>query len=342
MRLEDLELEPELLWLVLFGPGIGESIVLAVPGENDQAWVAIDSLRRQDRGEDINPALLLLQNHGASLSAAVLTHPHRDHVRGFVQLVDRLEEGAPLGCLAAYLDDRWRRRDDAAEVLKHGAADAALSRIEDTWSRFPQSRWDLLSPSNRGVGAATLEVLHPEKIPNRRPTDLNTLSTPVLVTYEETRLLLGADLSISGWKKVQRQYPGATKLAAAHVLKVSHHGSGKSQHPIAIGSPPPKARMSALTPYSCGKYLPDYSDSGGVAKLLESHAAVDVTAMPPEGRGKRIARSALVPNRGNFGELQLNFEAPAASPLEAWIAIGFDAAGVIVEERRGAAAGTAV
>lgn len=343
MRLEDLELEPEFLWLVLFGPGVGESIVLAVPTEDEQAWVAIDSLRRQDqRGDDTNPATVLLDNHGGLLGAAALTHPHRDHVRGFVQLVDRLEEGAPLGCLGIYIDGRWRRLDDAAEALNRGAAAAAFNRIEDTWNQFPASRWDLLAPGSRQIGSATLEVLHPMELPSRRPVDLNTLSTPMLLSYGETRLLLGADLPISGWKKVKRNFPGASDLASSHALKVSHHGSGGAQHRVAIGSPPPRSRLAALTPYTCGKYLPDYSNSGGVARLLDSHEAVEVTSMPPEARGKRVSRESLIPKRRNFGELQLSVEAPPASPLEAWIAVAFDEAGNVVEERRGDASGTAI
>jgi glyoxylase-like metal-dependent hydrolase (beta-lactamase superfamily II) len=340
VRLEDLELEPEYLWLVLFGPGLGESILLAIPG-SVQEWVLIDSLRRQARDGDANPALALLEAHAADLSAAILTHPHRDHVRGFTDLLDRLRDNAPLGCLGAHIIERPGRRDDADSILNRDTARAALARIKDIWEQRPSSRWDLLSGSERKVAGATLRVVHPKLAPAANPRDLNAISTPILLTRGQTSLLLGADLTIPGWRKVRREFPDAELLAETQALKASHHGSAGAQHPIAIGEPPRRQRVCAVTPFGGGqKPLPDYEDGGGMSMLLETHEAVEVTAVPPQGRGKSVPRSALQPQRTRFGELELIVEPAKATPGESWVAVAFGDSGEVVELRHGDAAGT--
>ena len=346
MKLEDLALDPELLWLVVFGPGFGESIVLAVPGgagSGRPSWIAVDSLRQQRDPEDVIPAFELLRAHKAKLSAAVLSHPHADHVGGFARLLDLREPGSPLGCLAKYVDagSDWQLDDDAGAVLSRGAADVALNRIDDVWRREPESRWDLLAGERRSVEDAELEILHPSRLPRARPRDLNKVSSPIQVSWKECRILLGADLLQAGWRAIGRAY-AATGLDEAGALKAAHHGSAGAQHPLAIGEPPPTDRLCVVTPFNRGRPLPDYSEGEGVERLLRSHELVGVTALPAGSGDAPVSRAALTPRRGSFGELRLSHEPASRSPREAWLAVAFDADGAEVHRLRGDAAGWVV
>jgi hypothetical protein len=342
VKLAELSLDSELLWLVTMGPGFGESIVVAIPGHVGLDWIVVDSLRCQDSKGDFNPALALLMSNNARLAAIALTHPHRDHVRGMVQLLDLRSPGTPVGCLPAYLkaDPAWQPTDDAGEVLDRGASAAAFNRIDEIWRNEPKSRWELVAGETQQVGAATLEVLHPAVIPDRRPRDLNRLSSPILVEWKECRVLLGADLPNTGWKKVSTSHPRAATLSRSAALKASHHGSGTAQHRVAIGAPPPSDRFCVVTPFNRGKPLPDYGDGQGIDLILRSHTQVCVTAVPAEARGVETPRARLAARHGSFGEFQLAYELPPAVPQEAWVAVGLDGSGAEVKRLQGAAAGS--
>ena len=73
--------QPESVEMVVFGPGIGESIVIHL-GNNE--WIIIDSCIFS--GEDVPAPLLYLRHIGVDASSAVkrvlATHWHDDHIRG--------------------------------------------------------------------------------------------------------------------------------------------------------------------------------------------------------------------------------------------------------------------
>lgn len=341
MRLENLELEPGLLWLALFGPGFGESILVVVP---DGHWIAIDSLRQLDSSTDVNPALQLLESHEAELSLAALTHPHLDHVVGFADLLDRRIPKTPVGCVDAHFhsEKTWRTDKDASKVRDRSAANSALNRIDEIWRSEPASKWSLRAGDRKRVGELQLEVLHPKAIPARRPRDLNALSTPILMRWHDCRFLLGADLPNSGWKKVEKLYEIHTEFTDAHLLKASHHASDAAQHHLAIGSPPPKDRVCVATPFNRGTRLPSYADEGGIDQLLKTHRQVVLTNAPEIARGTEVARANLKPRKAGFGPMQLDFEPKPASARQAWVAIGFERDGTEVKRYVGDAAGTIV
>jgi len=341
VTLGDLKLSAEHLWLIVFGPGYGESILVVLPGSH---WIAIDSLRCQDEDRDVNPALELLVANEAHLSMVALTHPHNDHVQGLTDLLDRRLPDSPVGCVAPYLrrDGRWQIDPDASKVRDGGAADTALNRIEDIWAEEPKSEWPLLAGSTRSVEKAEVEVLFPDQIPPKKPRNPNLLSAPMMLRWQSCHVLLGADLLSTKWKTVERKYAKQSELKLSHALKASHHGSGRSQHHVAIGAPPPKNRVCLLTPFNRNSKLPDYGDGEGMDRLLECHERVGVTSVPAKGRGKESHRVDLLPHHSGFGSIDLEHEDLSASPREAWIAIGFDADGTEVARHSGDAAGIVV
>jgi Metallo-beta-lactamase superfamily len=340
VRLTDLALQPDLLYLFVFGPGFGESIVTRIPPDE---WFVVDSLRRQTRNEDSNPSLELLAAHDATISAIALTHPHSDHARGMVQLLERRRTDGPVGCMDAFStpDTRWRQDPDASRVLDTASTGALLNRIDHIWSTEPASKWLLVEGEVRTLAGARIEVLHPRH-DDPMPRDLNRISSPMLITWNSCRLLLGADLPVVGWRSIAKRMTNAGELAGSHALKVAHHGSKGAQHATAIGSPPPKDRLCVTTPFNRRHHLPSYADGHGIAELLRTHVSVGVTAVPAHGRGSPTPRVRMQPAREHFGGLTLTREVRSATPSNAWIAAAFDTDGGCAGVWYGDAAGEVV
>jgi hypothetical protein len=338
VKLSELALEPGLLYLYVFGPGYGESIAIRLPPDS---WLVVDSLRCQTIGEDWNPALELLTHHGARASAVALTHPHNDHARGLIQILDRRLPGAPVGRTdeLALPDATWRQDSDAREVLDTASVAALLNRIDEIWGAEPASEWRLLEGETRQVGEASIEVLHP--LPGERAPagDLNRISSPMLVSWHECRLLLGADLPVVGWRAIAKRLSGPERLASSQALKVAHHGSKGAQHASATGNPPPNDRACVVTPFNRGRPLPSYADGHGIDNLLRTHRSVAVTSVLPAARGMRTPRAKMRPRQEHFGDLTLTMELKPPPPSQSWIAYAFDRDGKREGEWCGEAAG---
>jgi beta-lactamase superfamily II metal-dependent hydrolase len=320
------------LHLIVFGPGYGESIAVRIPpGE----WLVVDSLRRVDGTNDANPAVALLEMYGAQASGIVLTHPHADHADGFAQVLACRRRGAPVGCLANYLDPpaAWERSPDAARVLAGATVEAAVSAVKDAWDRDPASRWDLVAGEERTVGEANVAVLHPATVlaehwPDR--SDLNQLSSPLHLTWNGLSLLLGADLPWPQWELLNRTSLIA-EIAQAQALKASHHGSRNAQHSVVIGQPPPVDRHCVVTPWNRGHKLPRYEDDEGMDLLLRSIQEILLTAAPhPSLCGTTSTRSQVgdtVQRRRLGNRLLLEYEPAPAQVFAGWVRASFDATG---------------
>jgi hypothetical protein len=341
VTLEELSFDDRLLHLVVFGPGFGESIALRIPPGR---WLIVDSLRRQDVGTDFNRALELLRLHAARPAAIALTHPHADHGQGFLQLLDARETESPVGCALPFLTPppQRRRSSDAATARDTGTVQAVLNRIADLWRREPASRWVLGAGNKVGVGDGVVQTLHPPRDePVRR--DLNRSSSPMLVRWQACDVLLGADLTRPGWRLIESKSKLAARLPAANVLKASHHGSRNAQHRVAIGVPPAVDRPVIVTPFNKGHQLPNYADDHGIEQLLRCNAAVGVTSVAAQVRGRRTPRAQMLPPREHFGnDLVLSYEGPTTPPANAWIAVSLSADGQIAQAGWGDAAGIVV
>ena len=82
-------LDRSLLHVFVAGPGCGEGIAVALPG---QGWILLDGCRV---AEDALPLLAVLDRWQAPddpIDALLLTHPHTDHAFGVRRVV---EERAP-------------------------------------------------------------------------------------------------------------------------------------------------------------------------------------------------------------------------------------------------------
>jgi hypothetical protein len=264
------------LHLILFGPGRGETALVRMPSA---MWLVVDSLL-STRVRDFNPAVELLRREGAVLDAFVLTHPHGDHAEGVPELLSLARPGAPIGCFPRFFDNpaSWRASPDAERVLAGATANTALNAVHAAWDREPPSRWELVAGATRTFGECVVEPLMPPvaDLSLAEPrAELNAYSTPLRIAWGETSILLGADLTYRRWEEIAR---GKRKdLPSGAALKVSHHGSKRSQHPIATGEPPARDRPCLIAPYNRGRGLPRSTQT----KVCNSSSRLTVESRSP-------------------------------------------------------------
>lgn len=75
-------LDPDHLSVLVFGPGLGELIIVRVP---PGAWMVVDGCE----AGDVRYAQRVLSHYDAHPAIITLTHPHDDHSMGLLEVIDR-------------------------------------------------------------------------------------------------------------------------------------------------------------------------------------------------------------------------------------------------------------
>ena len=326
--IEDLaslhRLDRDRLTLFVCGPGQGEAILVALP---ERGWLVLDGAGVGKRFAQLD-VLARYRDEGEPVEAALLTHPHHDHYRGFVEVLDELgDDVRRVGCLALYFEDIGKSspelelralesRIDADSPLDHltGGARTVLERIRDEWATDPARVLSLVSGVTIPVGTARVRarVLAPERAAAAaflRADDLgarlgqraNELSAVVELVFGATRVVLGGDLpevirgggapAPTGWRTVCAAH-GPQRAHSG--LKVPHHGSKEALAPCLIARSEPGTRAWAVTPFNRRPRLPSFDSAGGVDVLLEQEPELHLSAMPRAW----TARSPLPPRVG--------------------------------------------
>lgn len=343
-------LDPELLYVIVFGPGFGESIVVRPP---DSDWLFVDSCYDQP---DKVPAVELLEELGDRRGCAILTHPHQDHGMGFDEIISTTGDG-PVGCTLPVTANpdivrespRWRMAADDIQRLHNGRLASTIRAIRDRWQTDPGTKWDLRRGDRRQIGELTLEVLHPdEETLEGSPTNFNDISSPILVEWHNLRVLLGADLPGSLWEQLPEELE---QLGQHALLKVPHHGSA-SDVSIRYGAEGPQDRFWIVTPYNRGTtQLPSFGDDDGISKLLNHVDEVHLTSLPkskaaPRNLHREIKREDIetetdtgISSIGGIEPASLNRKA-TDDEYRCFAAAGFDREGNLEDTKFGAGSRT--
>lgn len=338
-------LRDDLLYLAVFGPGYGESILLRVPPDK---LVIVDSLTVDP--SHTSPVLDMMRAQNARWAAVVLTHPHGDHAAGLRALLDSPGAG-PVGCVAPYVNppERWRTSDDPDTHLRNGEVEDALAAIQYRWEKNPSEKWELLAGESRQVGDAKITVLHPPEdevaATSEEPADPNTLASPLLVEWHSARVVLGSDLPKRGWKGIQKRSASLT-LGNHRGFKVAHHGSRGALHDVVLKGAK-AGRQWIVTPFHRGRGLPCFDDGHGVEGLLGHNSELVLTSLRdvPGGTGspKRISRQQVRDSRAKAATSTgqhpkaRSIPRPGMDP-EGWAAIGFAEDGQIADRQYGGGA----
>ncbi|MBI4598669.1 MBL fold metallo-hydrolase [Candidatus Uhrbacteria bacterium] len=199
-----------LLRVWTFDIGQGDALLIEMPtGEQ----ILVDA----GPGDAVLPKLgSALPPWDRTIDAIVLTHPHEDHIAGFVKVLARYDVGAVYET-GAHFDVPTRRAFD--EAIKDEGADRRL--VHDGM----EFRY----------GDVRLEVMAPDRdLNNKKIEDQNMGSVVMLLTYGDTSILLTGDAP------VEQEEEFLPDLAEpVDVLKVAHHGSAysTSQKFLAIARP---------------------------------------------------------------------------------------------------------
>lgn len=255
------------LHVIVFGPGHGEAILLRTP---DGRMGLVDGCgpRPEEGTRRGSPIFGLLHELGTKrLLFACLTHPHRDHIMGFADLLqdyppehiwwpgfqeraffdhylrylrktrgDSVESSAtakPLvkdlspvvAAIARFADDppkeldprpRGQHLSDWKLVLRHSVTGRATIDVNS------------ILPSSSGVSMATedaLKAFDDKTLSAVRRIDPNRISAALLISWGETKILLGGDAICAGETDHQGWNGLQFPVGKVHVVKVPHHAS---------------------------------------------------------------------------------------------------------------------
>ncbi len=197
---------PDEARVTLLDVGLGQSIVIDLPGRERILLDGAGQLGRINLGEAVVSRFLL--NQGIRrLDAVILTHPQTDHGAGLKFI------------LAQYpVSEFWLtgKENQLSQELLEIAARGKI-KIRMIGSQTPPVR----------VGDATLEFLNPS--PERVPTlPLNDSSIAIQMTYQGIHFLFPAEIGTAIEKQLVAKNSAELK---SDLLVAGHHGSNTSSSP---------------------------------------------------------------------------------------------------------------
>lgn len=264
------ELDCQSLYLFVFGPGKGESIVLRVPPNH---WIVIDSCRVAKRAAALH---ILGRYEGFVPSCIVLTHPHRDHYLGFSQVLD-YADWAVIGCCDLRLEDDNVDSSPDPEIHRRNELEQIMSTVQHRWQTNKDSEWWTWRSTHRSFGESQLTALHPtEAFAKQNPnTNPNNLSAAILLEWQGVRLLLGADVENPHWQDICDEFASLNVHAA---MKSPHHASTGALHDVILNGT--DERLWFATPYSLKYGLPNFADGHGPHRMLQHVPFIHLTGLP--------------------------------------------------------------
>ena len=309
---------PQTTEVSLFGPGVGESIVVHL-GQGQ--WVIIDSCINQSTGNPV--ALDYLRGLGVDVASEVVlvvaTHWHDDHIGGLSQIVTEATS-AKFACSAALSNKEFMQLLTASGQVKLTKADSGLKEFRETFETINRTKnlrkmtgpdiWAAdgmilfenssqmiairsLSPSAHVITSAIGRFA--DMIPNRgsqlsrfQSFQPNDLSIVLQIRIGTQTLLLGGDLEIGsndhcGWRGVLLSTNHGNRSSIGY--KVAHHGSVGADHDDIWTTLIDNDGVAMLTPFGKGKKpLPAPED---VTRINQRISRAFTTAWPPKLRPQR-------------------------------------------------------
>lgn len=329
------------LEISLFGPGFGECALVHLGAQN---WMIVDSCIDQRRGAQ--PALAHLEALGLEPATVVkvvlITHWHRDHVRGMADVV------AACSSAEVFLSEALTSEEllalahmDGASTVRVANPSSEFLRVQTAISNRSDGMGGLrilnlarsnqilfrqgpqvaeavaLSPSQNDVATtrarfADVLTLGDEERRMIKEPDPNGCAVAVSVALGKHAILLGSDLeqtssATTGWRAVVNSHRGA--LPRAQVFKIPHHGS-ISGHNDDIWNQFVHNPISVLTPFRNSR-LPRPGDISRLNALSSEtySTASSLPITPSQPRGKDIALKQSARNvydtEGKCGHVQV-------------------------------------
>lgn len=317
----------ETLSLVTVGPGMGESIIVVVPPNH---VLVVDSLLH--RGSC--PTLEFLESKGLEVSVVVLTHPHKDHAEGFDLLIHACK--GPVGCGKFFLEGQSLADPQQSHLA--GKTVQALAAVKSRWESNPTTEWKLETGSRIGLGDSVLTALHPDPSEVGNLKRANDWSTPILLEWKSTRLLLGAEVPKRFWADIDVTF----QTARHHGYKVAHHCSKSNFEPSVFQGA--TDRFWVATPCAQKPQPPRFEDGRGVDQLLGCVSEVYLTSVlfeVPDRESGAVGRNWLhelasaLKTKSSFGGVTLIPQIEPREPQDAFVLASWDENGNLTQLARG-------
>lgn len=338
-RITASDLKSGLLWIVVFGPGQGEAIVVRLP---DGRVGIVDGCR--EPAGDCPVTRLLSELSPSRLLFVCLTHPHEDHYKGLGRilgsragLVDHVwhvlamttnEREAVLkyaratcrpakGTTAPKLPDAadWRGVERVFNAIMESArsgarrrqllAERALLReaINGSNDAFEVEAW---GPTDNDVTEAVLQFAGRIGQEAARDDLPNQVSGALLLRWGRSRILLAGDLYAHahdhhGWGPARAIAPSEQQV---HIVNVAHHAS-ENAHDAGLWAAMNPA-LAIVTPFKNAglnnKNEPCQPPKpADIRRLISATCEVAITAVPQWLGAKLIPPSPIQRSAGGPG-----------------------------------------
>ena len=268
---------PGMLTLTALDVGHGDALVLTFPTGETLLVDAGAANRGFDAGERlVVPALRRL---GVSrVDLALVTHLHRDHYGGMGAVLRELDVGA------LFLPVPPSPEHGSAEVV-------AVASTQGT----PVGILSAGAPLPRRIGPVRIELLHPR--PGRpcpggdRRCPPNDSSAILRIRYGDVALLLTGDAEV----ELERELLDRSAPLRSQVLKIPHHGSGRSSDPRFVAAVAPVLAIASLDPHNRHRFpRPSvwrrYRAAGATLLATGLHGTIQVST---DGRHLRHRRFTI-------------------------------------------------
>ncbi len=294
-------LSSEKLYVFVLGPGEGEAIAVALP--HASGWLLFDGCRSGDGGVGLIDVLEQWRRGDEPILCYALTHPHTDHAKGIVDLVEQY--GSAIQTVA--ITPPWATPHASKQVTsQHNLARQVRDGLIalDRLCAKSAHRIDLVTNAKLPTGGTTikLRVLGPSRTrpKNESPNDASAV---VELTFGTAKIVLGSDLPTKtsrgkgGWSALCARHPG---LGEHLLLKIPHHGSSTSHH-APLFQRHRRERAWPVTPFNSHS-LPNVVRMDGLEWILRRGEPVLLTA-PPVSKDVQVpVRHPGIVRRGDMAE----------------------------------------
>ena len=206
--------------------GQGESVLINCSKERFQ--VLFDSgdfsERYPDAEERLYEGLLKSMGDDRVIEYAINSHPHPDHVNGFLSLL-RGKSGVHFE-FKNYIDNGSNFPESSVEekvrsLVKNNPKSSYINTLKDNLDSLE------ICPSLKNVSLEFIQLTNSEYKKLGCPEDLNNCSIVAKLKYKNFSLLLLADTTTS-WEKIILKRPNASSLLSSTIMTVGHHGADSS------------------------------------------------------------------------------------------------------------------
>jgi hypothetical protein len=315
--------EPHQLEISVFGPGIGECVVVHI-GNGD--WIVVDSCIDRDSGLPI--ALIYLKSLridvASQVKLVVATHWHDDHIQGLAAVMREAQSAkfvnsaafafhdlvriVKIGSRAVPLASATTEYADIIELLKVRRLDGEKKEAVGPVQALANRRLLISSSDGHAIDTEVFALSSADGVMNlaraeldnalaamkqqRRPIRQgpNQLCVVLWLKVGDLNALLGADLehvtgTTEGWRAILAS--NERPAGRAGFFKIPHHGSKNADCPECWADLLLEQPISVLTPYSPSR-LPRPED---VTRLCAHTNQVFLTSDPRHYHAPRRANA---------------------------------------------------